>query len=234
MEKTKKAKPITQIRVILADDHAVVRTGIRQTLEQTEDIKVIGETSDGKQACELIEVEKPDVAVLDIQMPLMNGIQVAEWIRSRKMSTGVLILTAYSDEPYIKAVIRAGANGYILKTASPEEIIAAVRDVFAGKSVLDSELTDKVFSQLASPTSGHLLQELTERELQILTLVARGLTNKAIGIELTISDRTVQNHLAVIFGKLQSSNRTEAVMRAVKMGLISPGIGNPDEPYETS
>jgi NarL family two-component system response regulator LiaR len=224
MKQSQRPVSSPQIRVVLSDDHAIVRAGIRQFLEQTKDIKVIAESGDGKQACDEIKKEKPDVAILDIQMPILNGIQVTEWIRSQKMTTGVLILTAYNDLPYIKAVIRAGANGYVLKTASPDEIISAVRDVFAGKSVLDAALTSKVFSQLGGHSATDLVEELTAREMEILNLVARGLTNKAIGGQLSISDRTVQNHLAHIFGKLQAASRTEAVMRAVSLGLVSSSI----------
>jgi DNA-binding NarL/FixJ family response regulator len=116
----------TVIRVVLADDHVVVRAGIRKFLEQSGDIQVIGEASNGQEACALLEQLKPDVAVLDIQMPLMSGIEVTRWIRSQRLSTGILVLTAYDDEPYVQAVLQAGANGYVLKTAEPKEIVDGV------------------------------------------------------------------------------------------------------------
>lgn len=213
------------IRVILADDHAVVRTGIRQYLEQAGDIEVVGEAADGNSACTVIEEHAPDVAVLDIQMPGRSGIDVARWIRANNRSTGVLILTAYDDDPYVMAVLKAGANGYVLKTARPEEIIQAVRDVHAGKSVLDRAILPKVLSQLAGPARPAFIEPLTERETEILTLIAKGYTNKATAVQLGISDRTVQGHLAHIFDKLQAASRTEAVMRAVSMGWISPDLG---------
>jgi DNA-binding NarL/FixJ family response regulator len=212
------------IRVLLADDHVVVRAGIRQFLEQTSDIQVVAEASNGKEACELIEQFKPDVAVLDIQMPLMSGIEVTRWVRSNHLSIGILVLTAYDDAPYVQAVLQAGSNGYVLKTAEPQEIIEGVRDVFHGKSVLDVTLTQKLIAKLGGKTESQLIEPLTDRELQILTLTAKGFTNKAIGMQLGISDRTVQNHLANIFQKLNAESRTEAVMRAVSLGLISTNI----------
>jgi DNA-binding NarL/FixJ family response regulator len=212
------------IRVLLADDHVIVRAGIRQFLEQTSDIQVVAEASNGKEACELIEQIKPDVAVLDIQMPLMSGIEVTRWIRSNHLSIGILVLTAYDEEPYVQAVLQAGSNGYVLKTAEPQEIIEGVRDVFHGKSVLDVTLAQKLIAKLSGKTETQLIEPLTDRELQILTLTAKGFTNKAIGKQLGISDRTVQNHLANIFQKLNAESRTEAVMRAVSLGLISTNI----------
>lgn len=212
------------IRVLLADDHVVVRAGIRQFLEQSPDIQVVSEASNGQEAIELIDQLKPDVAVLDIQMPKMSGIEVTRWIRAHKLSIGILVLTAYDDEPYVQAVLHAGANGYVLKTANPQEIVEAVRDVFNGKSVLDSSLTQKLFHKLSGNSKSQIIEPLTERELQILTLTAKGYTNKAIGVQLSISDRTVQNHLANIFQKLDAESRTEAVMRAVSLGLIGLNI----------
>jgi DNA-binding NarL/FixJ family response regulator len=214
-----------QIRVLLADDHAVVRAGISQFLEQADDIEVIAEAGDGQEAMELISRHQPDVAVLDIQMPKASGIEVTRWVREHHREVGVLILTAYDDDPYVMAVIQAGANGYVLKTASPEEIIQAVKDVHAGKSALDSEIIQKMVAQVSSGIQDQPIDRLTERELEVLALVAKGYTNKAIGVQLGISDRTVQGHLAHIFSKLQSGSRTEAVMRAVSLGWLPSDLG---------
>jgi len=208
------------IRVILADDHAVVRAGIRQFIEQAGDIRVIGEASDGEMAVRMIEHMTPDVAVLDIQMPKATGIDVSREIRARRWPVGVLILTSYDDDPYISAVLKTGANGYVLKSASPDEIINAVRDVYQGKSVLDATILPKVLAQIAHPNSAPFFEPLTDREIEVLSLVAKGLTNKVVGINLNISDRTVQGHIARIFEKLQSRSRTEAVLRAISLGLI--------------
>ncbi len=212
------------IRVLLADDHVVVRAGIRQFLEQNPDIQVVAEASNGQEACALLEQFKPDVAVLDIQMPLMSGIEVTRWIRSQRLTIGVLILTAYDDDPYVQAVLQAGANGYVLKTADAQDIVDGVRDVFNGKSVIDAALAQKLITRLTAKSEPPLIEPLTEREVEILTLTGKGFTNKAIGVQLKISDRTVQNHLANIFQKLNASSRTEAVMRAVSLGVIPANI----------
>jgi DNA-binding NarL/FixJ family response regulator len=219
---TEKTEPI---HVLLADDHAIVRAGIRQFLERAGDIRVTAEADDGLMAQEQIKKEPPDVAVLDIQMPKSSGIEVTRWLRANYPKVGVLILTAYDDDPYVMAVLQAGANGYVLKTASPQDLIQAVRDVYDGKSVLDPAVTQKLLAQLSRPREALEVEQLTERELEVLSLAAKGYTNKAIGVQLGISDRTVQGHLAHIFDKLQASSRTEAVMRAVSLGWISQDVG---------
>jgi DNA-binding NarL/FixJ family response regulator len=217
--------PPTPIRVLLADDHAVVRAGIRQLLEHSGDIQIVAEASDGEAAQALIQQHHPDVAVLDIQMPKASGIEVTRWVRANLPDVGVLILTAYNDDPYVMAVLQAGANGYVLKTASPEDLIQAVHDVHEGKSVLDASITQKLMAHMFSGSKSPVVEELTDRELEVLSLAAKGFTNKAIGVQLGISDRTVQGHLAHIFGKLQANSRTEAVMRAVSLGWISQNVG---------
>lgn len=220
---------LTPIRVLLADDHRIVREGIRRFLEQAGDIEIIAEAENGEAAITLIEQHKPDVAVLDIQMPKASGIEVTRWVRANMQGVGVLILTAYDDTPYVLGVLQAGANGYVLKTASPEELIQAVRDVFAGKSALDATIAQKVMAQMFDQHQGLSMQPLTDREMEVLRLTARGFTNKAIAVQLEISDRTVQGHLAHIFDKLQANSRTEAVMRAVSLGWVSQTIGNISE-----
>lgn len=212
-------------RVILADDHQVVRAGIRQFLEADQAIKVVGEADDGEQAIDLIKQLDPDVAVLDIQMPNKTGIEVTQWARANHPTTGILILTAYDDDPYIMAVLKAGANGYVLKTADGSEIVQSVHDVHEGKSALDPVIARKVMSHISAGSSEPLIEELTSREHEVLTLVAQGYTNKAIGVHLGISDRTVQGHLAKIFNKLQAASRTEAVMRAVSYGWLPADLG---------
>jgi DNA-binding NarL/FixJ family response regulator len=218
-------KAKAKIKVILADDHHIVRAGIRQLLESAKDIEVIAEAGDGEEAQALIQKHKPDVAVLDIQMPKASGIEVTRCVRSHLPGVGVLILTAYDDEPYVMAVLQAGANGYVLKTAKTEELIQAVRDVYEGKSALDPSITQKLMSNLFKRSEKTPIESLTDRELDVLRLAAKGFTNKAIGAQLNISDRTVQGHLAHIFAKLQATSRTEAVMRGVSLGWISQSAG---------
>ena len=218
----------SSIRVLLADDHAVVRAGIRQFLEQTEDIQVVAEADDGAAAKTLITSHLPDVAVLDIQMPNATGIEVTRWVRANHREVGVLILTAYDDEPYVMAVLQAGANGYVLKTAAPREIISAVRNVHAGNSALDASILNKMMAHISTVKETLPAEQLTHREMEVLTLVGKGYTNKAIGVQLGISDRTVQGHLAHIFNKLQAASRTEAVMRAVSLGWLPSDLGQMD------
>ncbi len=222
--------PKDKIRILLADDHNIVRAGVRQLLEGADDLQVVAEAEDGEQAQALIQEYKPDVAVLDIQMPKASGIEVTRWVRAHLPEVGVLILTAYDDDPYVMAVLQAGANGYVLKTGQTDELIQAVRDVYEGKSVLDPNITQKLMSNLFKGPEKKTVEPLTDRELDVLRLAARGFTNKAIGVQLSISDRTGQGHLAHIFAKLQANSRTEAVMRAVSLGLIPQSTGElPDE-----
>lgn len=142
------SKSKTKIRILLADDHHIVRAGVRQLLESATDLQVIAEAGDGEEAQVLIQKHKPDVAVLDIQMPKASGIEVTRWVRAHLPEVGVLILTAYNDDPYVMAVLQAGANGYVLKTGQADELIQAVRDVYEGKSALDPSITSKLMSTI--------------------------------------------------------------------------------------
>jgi len=218
-----------KIRILLADDHAIVRAGIRQFLEMEDDFEIVAEAEEGEQTKDLLEQHKPDVAILDIQMPKASGIEVTRHIRVNRWPIGILVLTAYDDDPYISAVLKAGANGYVLKTADPKEISQAVRDVYSGRSFMDKTIIAKVMSYLSSPSGPSITSNLSDREMEVLTLAAKGKTNRAIAHELNISDRTVQGHFAKIFEKLQADSRTEAVMKAVSMGLIPADIANTDE-----
>jgi DNA-binding NarL/FixJ family response regulator len=217
-----------KIRVLLADDHAVVRAGIRLFLEHAGDIEVVAEADDGEMAKSMLHLHHPNVAILDIQMPGASGIEITRWIRSNLKNVAVLILTAYDDDPYVLAVLQAGANGFVLKTASPGEIIQAVRDVHAGKSAVNALIAQKLVAHIAH-SEAQPVESLTEREMEVLIMTAKGYTNKAIGVQLGISDRTVQGHLAHIFDKLNATSRTEAVMRAVSLGWIPPNIGTVSE-----
>jgi len=160
-----------------------------------------------------------------MQMPKASGIEVTRWVRAHLPEVGVLILTAYDEDPYVMAVLQAGANGYVLKTAQADDLIQAVRDVYDGKSALDPAITRKLMSNIFKSPEKKNVEPLTDRELDVLRLAAKGFTNKAIGMQLNISDRTVQGHLAHIFAKLQANSRTAAVMRAVSLGLISQATG---------
>ena len=212
-----------KIHVLLADDHAVVRQGIRRFLEEAGDIEVVAEAGDGREALRLVEEHQPDVAVLDIRMPEVTGVEATRRIKERFPQVRVLILTAYDDDPYIFALLQAGADGYVLKTASGDELVQAVRTVQRGESALSPEVATRVVQQARTgkpATAADQVEPLTPRELDVLRLAARGLTNRAIGHELGISHRTVQGHLASIYGKLGVSSRTEAVTEAVRRGWI--------------
>lgn len=212
------------IRVILADDHAVVRKGIRQVLEETGDIQVVAEAGDGEEALALVAEHHPEVLVLDIRMPKLSGVDVTRRVAAEYPGVRVLVLTAYDDDPYVFALLKAGAAGYILKTADSDELIRAVRAVAANRSALAPEIAQKVLQQFtggARSVGDEVVQELSERELQVLRLAGKGLTNRAIGVQLAISDRTVQGHLANIYSKLHVTTRTEAVLKAVRLGWLT-------------
>jgi DNA-binding NarL/FixJ family response regulator len=212
-----------KIRVLLADDHVLVRQGIRQFLEEPGEIQVVAEADNGAEALHLVETARPDVAVLDIHMPEMTGVEATRRIKARHPEVKILILTAYDDDPYVFALLQAGADGYVLKTARADELVRAVRDVHAGNAALSPEIAAKVVRQMSRqrPTGGGEQGEtLTGREIEVLRLAARGMTNREIGQALEISHRTVQGHLASIYGKLAVSSRTEAVTEALRRGWI--------------
>jgi len=207
------------IRVVVADDHHVVRAGIRELLTDAPDIEVVGEARNGHDAVAVALAQRPDVVVMDINMPELSGVEATRQIRAAAPAVRVLVLTAYQDDPYIYGLLDAGASGYLLKTAEDQEIVRAVRATAAGQSVLDPAVAPRLLARLTQPLPQP--DRLTERELEVLRLAARGQTNKQIGVALQISDRTVQNHLANIYGKLAVASRTEAVTAALQRGLIA-------------
>jgi len=217
------ANPEPTIRVLLADDHVMVREGTRRILEREPDLKVVAEAGDGRETVTLVEQLRPDVALVDISMPVMNGIEATRGIKRVAPQTAVLILSAYEDDEYVFAVLEAGAAGYLLKNARSSELIDAVRKVYQGKSVLHPAIAKKVLSRVresAAPANEPAAEALTERELDVLRQAARGLSNRQIAAQLALSPRTVQAHLANIFGKLQVASRTEAVMVGLRRGWI--------------
>jgi DNA-binding NarL/FixJ family response regulator len=206
------------IRVVIADDHNVVRKGIRDLLMDEDDIVVVGEARNGYEAVDLATGLQPDVVVMDIAMPELSGVDATRQLRAQAPSVRVLVLTAYDDDPYIYGLLDAGASGYILKTAESRDIVRAVRATAAGQSAIDPAVAPRLIARLTKPTASS--DTLTERELEVLRRAAHGLTNKQIGADLAISDRTVQNHLANIYAKLNVASRTEAVTAGLQRQLI--------------
>lgn len=209
-------------RVFVIDDHPVVRKGICDYLAEEADIIVVGDSADGAEALAKLTQARPDVVILDIQMPGLSGIEVTKQIKVQYPAVKILILTSYNNDSYIFSLLRIGVSGYLLKTAGPDELIRAVRAVHRGQSVLGPEIAQRVMRHLeGNAAHGESeVESLTERELDVLKLVARGLTNIAIAKILHLSDRTVQGHLAQIYAKFQVTNRTEAVLQALRMGLF--------------
>ncbi len=212
------------IKILIADDHAVVREGTRQILEQEQDLTVVAEAGDGEEAVRLVGALKPDVAIIDINMPKLDGIEATKQIKLRYPTIAVLILTAYDDDQFVFSLLEAGAAGYLLKSVRGHEVVDAVRAVYAGESVLHPLIARKVLNRFATvagiPREQKPLEILTEREIEVLRLASQGLSNQDIANELYLSLRTVQAHLGHIFNKLQVSSRTEAVVRALKEGWI--------------
>jgi len=214
-----------KIRILIADDHAVVREGTRQILEQEPDMEVVAEAGDGEEAVRLGGSSKPNVAIIDIAMPKLDGIEATRQIKALYPTIGVLILSAYDDDQFVFSLLEAGAAGYLLKSVRGSELIDAVRAIYAGESVLHPTIARKVLNRFA-PASGkpqeqRLSEILSEREMEVLKLATRGLSNQEIANELCLSLRTVQAHLGHIFNKLKVSSRTEAVVRALKEGWIT-------------
>ncbi|MFC2004003.1 response regulator [Chloroflexota bacterium] len=214
-----------KIKILIADDHAVVREGTRQILEQESDLEVVAEAVDGGEAVRLAGRSKPDVAIIDIAMPKIDGIEATKQIKALYPTIAILILTAYDDDQFVFGLLEAGAAGYLLKSVRGRELIDAVRQVYAGESVLHPSIARKVLNRFV-PTPGKLAGQkpsevLSEREKEVLRLATRGLSNQEIANELYLSLRTVQAHLGHIFNKLQVSSRTEAVVRALKEGWVT-------------
>ena len=214
-----------KIKILIADDHAVVREGTRQILENEQDLKVVAEAGDGEEAVGLATSLKPDIAIIDIAMPKLDGIEATKQIKAYCPSIAVLILTAYDDEQFIFSLLEAGAAGYLLKSVRGRQLVDAVRSVYGGESVLHPSVARKVLNRFV-PSTERLKEEkpheaLSEREMDVLRSVTKGLSNKDIAEELCLSIRTVQAHLGRIFDKLQVGSRTEAVVRALKEGWVT-------------
>jgi DNA-binding NarL/FixJ family response regulator len=213
-----------KIKVLLAEDHKIVREGTRQLLEQSADMQIVGEAADGLEAVRLAGELHPDVVVMDVRLPRLNGIEATRTIAARFPTIRILILSAYDDDSYVFPLLEAGASGYLLKTASGSELAEAIRQVIAGETALSPRITAKLVDRLGkrgSHRTSELPERLTEREMEVLRATASGQPNKTIAGNLAISPQTVQVHLRNIFSKLGVGNRSEAVAYAIRHGLIS-------------
>lgn len=220
-QRTREAEPI---RVILAEDHALVREGTRRILEATDNIRVVAEAADGREAVAAVDRHEPDVAIIDIGMPGINGIEATRRIKDDHPGVGVLILTMHDDDQFIFAVLDAGAAGYLLKDVAGHQLIQAVEAVDAGESVLHPAVTHRVLARLASggkmDERSEVEEPLTGREHEVLRMAGRGMANKQIGTALDVSVRTVQAHLSRVFRKLGVGSRTEAVLHGLRHGWL--------------
>ena len=216
------------IKVLLVDDQAMVRAGIHMILEAENDIRVVGEAEDGAKAIALVHKLKPDVVLMDIQMPLMNGLEATRKIIQTPGNTSrVLILTTFERDDYVFEALRAGASGFILKNAPPEDLIEAVRVVADGNALLAPSVTRRIINEFAQRTPRHDLKDklscLTEREIEVMRLIAKGKTNSEIAADLFVGETTVKTHISNLFTKLDLRDRVQAVVYAYESGLIQPG-----------
>lgn len=210
------------MKILLCDDQAVIRDGLEMLLTLEKDMQVIGSASDGAEAIELAAQKQPDLILLDLKMPGTNGIEATREIRARFPQIKILVLTTYDDDEWVFDAIRAGASGYLLKDTPRQKIIEAIRGTMDGKSFLDPSVAGKLMNQVASnqkqPTS-ILAERLTERELDVLRLIAKGFNNSDIAAQLHLSEGTVRNHVSAILEKLGVSDRTQAAVVAIQHGF---------------
>lgn len=225
--------PHAPIRVLLVDDHTVLRDGMRLILDQEEDMLVVGEAGSGEEALVKVEALQPDIVVMDIGLPGMNGIETTRRLKGAYPHTGVVVLTNYDDDEYLFTMLKAGATGYLLKNAAGNELVAAIRAVYRGESSLQPAVTKKLLEEYTrsgtrterpaeSRQAARMTRDdLTEREIDVLKLVAQGSNNRAIADKLSLSVRTVENHLVSIYSKLGLTERTELVLYAMRKGLVA-------------
>jgi NarL family two-component system response regulator LiaR len=214
------------IRLFIADDHAIIRKGIRAMLETVPDIELVGEAVNGREAVSGVEKLRPDVILMDLVMPDMDGIEAIRRIKAQQPKACILVLTTFAGEDKIFPAIKAGALGYHLKDASPEELVQAIRQVYRGQPSLHPIIARKVLQELASPAAERppTPEPLTQREVEVLQLVAQGLDNQEIADKLVISEATVRTHVSNILGKLQLASRTQAALYALREGLATLNV----------
>ena len=212
-----------KIKVLIADDHPLLREALRHALDNEEDMEVVAEAANGEEAVKLTSLLKPDIVVMDIVMPKLNGIEATKKIKEIAPDTAILILTAYDDDEYVLGLLDAGAAGYILKSARGRDLVGAIRAINSGESVLHPNIIARLLKRaMMTPVKENKAQELlSERESEILRLVTTGMSNKEIAEKLFLSQRTVKAHLTNIFNKLNVASRSEAIVKGLQWGLIT-------------
>jgi DNA-binding NarL/FixJ family response regulator len=208
------------IRVLIADDHAVVRQGLRTYLELQEDVDVVAEAADGEAAVREAERHAPDVVLLDLAMPRLDGVAALRALRLKAPEARVLVLTSFGEDDRLFAALRGGASGFLLKDTEPAELVRAIRTAHAGQSTLSPAVATRVVEQLAGGGRPRALDHLTPRELEVLRLIARGRSNKRIALELGVAEKTVKTHVGHVLAKLDFSDRTQAALYAAREGLV--------------
>jgi len=215
------------IRVVVADDQLLVRAGLKMVLDAEPDIEVVGVAADGEQVLDVARRTQPDVVLMDIRMPVLDGLEAARRLLAREDAPRVLVLTTFDEEEYLYEALRAGTSGFLLKVSPPEQLIGAVRTVAAGNALIDPAVTRRVIAafgrRVATKPPPATLQELTARELEVLQLMARGLSNQEIAAELIVGDATVKTHVARVLMKLGLRDRVQAVVFAYEYGIVEPG-----------
>jgi two-component system NarL family response regulator len=211
-----------QIHVLIADDHALFRKGVRKMLEAEEDMKVVGEAANGVEAVALARTLMPDVILMDITMPELDGIEATRTLHREMPHLGVVFVTMFEDDASVIKGLQAGGRGYILKDSGPESMLRAVRAVASGESLLGPSVAEKVMRQFAAldKVQSTLVDELTPREIEVLKAIAEGRSNKEIAVKLSLSEKTVKNHINNIFSKLHLFDRSQAMLYAIRKGLV--------------
>ncbi len=215
-----------KIRVLMVDDHTLFREGLRAIIDQQPDLYVVGEAKDGVEATKKAAELQPDVVLMDINMPVMGGIEACRQITAQDQRVGVIVLTMYREDKYAFEAIKAGARGYVVKDSSADELFRAIRAVRRGEALIDQAIATNLlqeFRSLAERPSERNFVDLSEREVETLHLVAQGLTNKQIAEKLCLAEQTIKNNLSIVFQKLHVNNRAEAVASAIQEGFISSG-----------
>jgi two-component system, NarL family, response regulator LiaR len=210
------------IRVMLVDDHAVVREGLRTFLELQDGIEVVGEAEDGRQAVDEAERLKPDVILMDLVMPVLDGVGAMRELRRRQPKSRVIVLTSFAEDDRLLPAIQAGAAGYLMKNVQPKELARAVRAAHNGEALLDPAVAARLVEAIAQPPGEEPPEQLTPREREVLELIGEGYSNKRIALELGVSEKTVKTHVGHVLAKLGVADRTQAALHAVRSGLLSP------------